>query len=529
MNDMMARSTIVTAALIGVLTHQSAAQVGVNPPQQTPVNNVVPIYRVTVVGRTTPAINYRPRSGETKVDLVGTALLPGAHGVAQISGRNGHMEIDARFTRMQAPTRFGVEYLTYVLWAITPEGRPRNLGEIEGYSDNTRKRVTTELQAFALIVTAEPYFAVTQPSDVVVMENTVRGDTRGKVETVQAKYELLPRGSYLMNRSTEFRLKPPEPGVTLDIAEARNALELARIAGADRYATESFTKASRLLADAENARKKRRSKNEVMMSARQSAQTAEDARLIAVKRQEEEFAAQQKALIAQREQQALDAGQRADREAQNAAQAQQSAAQAQQTAVQAQQTAAQAQAEVERGRLDIDRVRDELQEARLQALKAQAAAAVAEQEKKQLKEDLAEQLNMFLETRESARGLIMMVPDVLFVTASARLTATAREKLARVSGILAVLPDLHIVAEGHTDNVGDPAANQRLSERRAEAVLGYLAQQKIPLTAVDIAGYGETRPIASNNTAEGRQLNRRVELVVSGSSIGHPATGQSPQ
>ena len=519
---MMARSTAaITAALIGLLSHPSRAQVSVTPTQQSPVEAAVPIYRVTVVGRTTAAVNYR-RSGDTKVNLVGTALLPEARGSAEVSGKNGHTEIDARFSGMQRATRFGNEYLTYVLWAITPEGRPKNLGEVQYHGDDVRKQVTTELQAFALIVTAEPYFAVTQPSDLVVMENAVRSDTKGTVETVQARYELLPRGSYMLNRQADFTSTPIEPDVPLDLAEARNAIELARIAGADRYAADIFSKAARLLNQAEVARQNRGRSDEVITAARQSAQTAEDARLIAVKRQEEEFAAQQQArvvqqqaLVAERERQALDERQRADREAQDAAQAKADAERE--------------RLEAERERLNANRTRWELQEAQLQVLKARAAVAVAEQEKNALREQLREQLNMFLETRESARGLIMMVPDVLFETGSARLTSVAREKLARVSGILAAQPDLHIMVEGHTDNVGDVSFNQRLSEQRAQSVLTYLVQQKIPLTAVDIAGFGESRPVAPNDTTQGRQQNRRVEIVVSGESIGVAAPTTTPQ
>ena len=517
----MVRSMLVTATLYALLSQHVLAQVAPASGQQPPSESSVPIYRVTVVERTTAAINYR-RSGHTKVDLNGTALLPEARGVAEISPKNGHTEIDLRFRGLQRSTRFGSEYLTYVLWAITPEGRPRNLGEVPFTGEDIRKQVTTELQAFALVVTAEPYFAVTQPSDVVVMENGVRPDTRGRVETVQARYELLSRGSYLMNRPSEFSTKPLEPGMPTNLAEARNAVELARLAGADRYAADAFTKATRLLAEAELAREKGRSKDEVIASARQSAQTAEDARLIAVKRQDEAFTAQQKALADDRGRQAFEERLRADREELRAAQAK---ADAEREA----QNAAQATAEAERVRTDTARVRDELQETRLEALKARAAVAVAEQEKNAIRDQLRDQLNMFLETRESARGLIMMVPDVLFETASARLTSAARERLARVSGILAAQPDLHIAIEGHTDSVGDDERNQSLSERRAQEVFAYLVQQRIPPSSMDVAAFGETRPIAPNDTPPGRQQNRRVELVVSGESIGTPPPSDPPQ
>ena len=549
-----------TALLIGSLAVPAFAQVATPPAQPSDVNAPAPLFRVTVVGRTTAAINYRPRSGETKVDLAGTALLPQAHGYAEVSGEKGYIEIDAHFKKLQPAMRFGSEYLTYVLWAITPEGRAKNLGEVQVDDDDARVQVTTEFQAFALIVTAEPYFAVTQPSDVVVMENVVRDDTKGKVETVQAKYELLKRGSYLMNQSANFKVKPLEPGAPLDLAEARNAVELARIAKADRYASDTFAKAQKLLTDAEVAREKRKRGNEVMMPARQAAQTAEDARLIALQRQEDEYQAQQRALAAQREQEAVARAQ-AERER---AQAERDRAQAERERALAEETkrrqaeieaqnAATARAAAERERLEIERARQEAlkaqsdaeqaraaaeaakaaadaqaEQARAQAQQAQAAIAQAEQDKNALREKLREQLNVILETRETARGLIVNVSDVLFDTDSATLKPGAREKLARVAGILASHPDLKIEIEGHTDSVGTDDYNQRLSERRAESVRAYLVQQKIPPTAVDAEGFGESRPVASNATPAGRQQNRRVELVVSGESIGRTDTRSRP-
>jgi len=539
----------ITALLIGFFATPAFAQVARPPAQPSDLNAPAPLFQVTVVGRTTAAINYRPRSGKTKVDLVGTALLPEARGYAEVSGEKGYIEIDAHFKKMQPATRFGSEYLTYVLWAITPEGRAKNLGEIQIDDDDARIQVTTEFQAFALIVTAEPYFAVTQPSDVVVIENLIRDDTKGKFETVQAKYELLKRGSYLMNQNANFKVKPLEPGAPLDLAEARNAVELARIAGADRYAGDSFAKAQKLLTDAEVAREKHKRGNDVMMPARQAAQTAEDARLIALQRQQDEFQAQQRALAAQREREAVDRAQ-AERERAQAERERALAEEARrrQAEVEAQ-TATAARAAAERERVEIEHARQEAlkaqsdaeqaraaaeaaklaadaqaEQARAQAQQAQAAVAQAEQEKNALRERLREQLSVILETRETARGLIVNVSDVLFDTGSATLKPGAREKLARVAGILASHPDLKIEIEGHTDSVGADDYNQRLSERRAESVRAYLVQQKIAPTSVDAEGFGESRPVAGNETAAGRQQNRRVELVVSGESIGRTAS-----
>ena len=537
---------LTTTALLGLLALPAYAQAPANPTQQRIAPGQTPLFRVTVVGRTTAAINYRPRSGDTKVDFAGTTLLPQAKGYANVSGEKGYIRIDAHFDELQAPTRFGSEYLTYVLWAITPEGRATNLGEVQFDDKDARIKVTTELQAFGMIVTAEPYFAVTQPSDVVVIENVVRDGTKGNIEAIQAKYELLKRGSYLMNQeASKLKTKPLEPGAPLDLAEARNAVELARFAGADRYAADTFVKASRLLADAEVAREKRKKGNEVQQPARQAAQTAEDARLIAIQRQEEEYAAAQRAAAAERErlvqqqalaaqQEALDAQRRAREEAARRQQAEleaRAAAASREEADRLRLEAERQQQSLQQARADADAARAAAEAERLRAedarrlaeqqtQQAQAAAAQSEQEKNRLRDQLREQLNVILETRETARGLIVNLSDVLFDTASANLKPGAREKLARVAGILSSHPDLHVQIEGHTDSVGGDDYNQRLSERRAESVRAYLVQQRVAPSVVGTAGYGESRPVATNGTSAGRQQNRRVELVVTGESIG---------
>ena len=537
---------LTTTALLGLLALPAYAQAPATPTPQPGVTTQTPLFRVTVVGRTTAAINYRPRSGETKVDFAGTTLLPAARGYASVSGEKGYIRIDAHFDKLQPATQFGAEYLTYVLWAITPEGRATNLGEIQVDDEDARIKVTTELQAFGMIVTAEPYFAVTQPSDVVVIENVVRDNTRGKVETIQAKYELLKRGTYLMNQdAATLKLKPLEPGAPLDLAEARNAVELARFAGADRYAADMFVKASRLLSEAELAREKRKKGNEVQQPARQAAQTAEDARLVALQRQEEEFQAAQRAAAAERErqvqaqalaaqQEALEAQRRAREEqerrrqaeldAQAASASQREADRLRLEAEQQQQALQQARADADAARAAAEAERQRAEEARRlaeqQAQQAQAAAAQSEQEKDRIRQQLRDQLNVILETRESARGLIVNVSDVLFDTDKATLKPGAREKLARVAGILASHPDLHIQIEGHTDSVGTESYNQGLSERRAESVRAYLVEQRVAPAVVGTAGFGESRPVATNGTSAGRQQNRRVELVVTGESIG---------
>ena len=274
-------------ALLGVALAQPPARLD---PQ--------PIYRVTVVSRSLEAVNYQHRGGPTPIDFQGTVLLPQAKGTAIVESHRGNVSIDARLEHLEAPTRFGREYLTYVLWAISPEGRPKNLGEVLVDSSNkAHVKVTTDLQAFGLMVTAEPYFAVTVPSDVVVAENLVRPDTIGAREEVTAKYELLPRGQYTMtiqpaqlrsfNGEAE-KLPYDRYEAVLELYQAENAVQIARSLDADRFAPDSFNKAATLLAQARDMNARKMDPQAIVSSARESAQMAEDARTIAVRRRDEE-------------------------------------------------------------------------------------------------------------------------------------------------------------------------------------------------------------------------------------------------
>jgi outer membrane protein OmpA-like peptidoglycan-associated protein len=539
------------------------AQVTATQNNQVERMDKMPIYRVTVVSRTAKAINYRHRSGATKVDFRGTALMPKARGEAKVESKQGYIEIEVEFDELQPANAFGPEYLTYVLWAITPEGRAANLGEVVLNGKSSKLNVTTEMQAFGLIVTAEPYFAVTMPSDVVVMENVIRADTRGKVEEIEANYELLQRGQYTLNVSpadvrSKLVLDPKRPQ---ELLQARNAVQIAAWAGAPQYAGETYQKALKLLNQAEeyNSRKNPERKAAAMTS-REAAQTAEDARLITVKRIEEERLAKERQAAADRE---LAAKQQADAEAQRRREAELAQQQAQQAATQANvarteaeaarataladaerirreseiaRAAAQAetdrlklQAEQERVKLEAARAAAEAQQqaaqseaekSRLAAEEANRLRAQSEQEKSTLKEQLRQQLNTILETRSTARGLIVNMSDVLFDTAKYTLRPATREKLARISGILLAHPTLKLEVEGHTDSVGGEEYNQRLSEQRAASVRDYLVQNGISMNNVTAIGFGKTKPVASNDNASGRQQNRRVELVVSGAEIG---------
>ena len=474
----------------------------------------VPIFRVTVVARTTKAINYRHRSGSTNVDFRGTPLMPDAKGEASVNSKQGRIEINARMEHMSPATQYGPEYLTYVLWAITPEGRPKNLGEVLLNGNNSKMEVTTDLQTFGLIVTAEPYFAVTQPSDVVVMENFIRNDTQGTIEEIDAKYELLQRGQYVLNvNPAELRPIPLDPKTPLELYEARNAVRIARWTGADRYAADTLQKAEVGLQNAEEELHGKIGKKTVAQNSRDAAQNAEDARLITIRKMEEEEAANAKAAADRRE-----------------SEANEQAAAAERAKNEANRAKAAAQAETERARTDAEAARAAAlaQEAaaRAQLDQARMTAAQAEEEKRQLREQIRQQLNLILETRETARGLIVNMSDVLFDTGKYTLKPGAREKLAKIGGIVLAHPGLKLAVEGHTDSVGSDEYNQRLSEQRANSVRGYLVSQGVSADAITAIGFGKTSPVTDNNTAAGRQQNRRVELVVSGEAIGG-AVGQA--
>jgi outer membrane protein OmpA-like peptidoglycan-associated protein len=509
----------------------------------------VPIYRITVVARTTKAINYHHRSGSTKIGFRGTALMPEARGEAKVESKQGVIKIDADMEKLGPATQFGPEYLTYVMWAITPEGRATNVGEVLlNHSGKTKLDATTELQSFGLIVTAEPYFAVTQPSDLVVMENFVRHDTTGTIEEVDAKFELLQRGQYVLNVAPrEIQPRPLDPRVPLELYEARNAVQIARWTGAEQYAGDTLQKALEGLDNAEGYLIGRAGKKPIGTVAREAVQMAEDARIITVKKIEEEQLATERRVGAEREAQvegertaALAEAGRVTREAEqarltaldNAAHlkgendAQIAAAQVEADRLKRQSDTqlAAAQTETDRLKQESDRLKleNEVQRTAAQADLARAAneKAQAEAERTQLRAQLLLQFNAILQTRDTARGLIVNMSDVLFDTARHSLRPLAREKLAKVAGIISGHPGLRLDVEGFTDSVGGDDYNQKLSEQRGESVRDYLTGQGVLSASVTSQGFGKNQPVASNDTAAGRQQNRRVELVVSGEIIG---------
>jgi outer membrane protein OmpA-like peptidoglycan-associated protein len=489
---------------------QSPLQSNAVPMSQEGMRDDVPIYRIQVVGRDIPAINYFHRSGATKIGFQGTSLLPAAKGSAKVEARLGRTSIDASFEGLTPANGFGPEYLTYVLWAITPEGRPINLGEIlpTGSKDKSQLTVTTNLQAFGLIVTAEPYYAVTMPSDLVLMQNVVDDKTQGVIEQVNAHYSLLPRGAYAETAGRHTVLNPitRDERSPLEVYEAINAVQIAEAAGADKYAADTMTTAKTALQNAHDIDVHGKDRKEAITYAREAVQAAEDARIITIRKIKAEDEAAQL---------------QAKNQAQQDAQQSQLAAQQAQMAAQQSQLAAEQQAAA-RAKADADAAEAEARAAKAREGQqaAEQSAQQASQQAEQVRERLRQQLNAVLQTTETARGLIVNMSDVLFDFNKYTLKPEAREKLAKVSGILLAYPNLKLQVEGYTDNIGSDEYNQKLSEERADSVREYLVSQSVTDSNVSAKGLGKSDPIADNSTDKGRAQNRRVELVVSGAAIG---------
>lgn len=493
----------------------------------------------SAVSRTAKAITYR-RGGVAKVSLRGTNLMPAGTGEAQVQNKGNRVEIEVKFEGMDAATKFGFEYLAYVLWAISPQGRAVNLGEVQVKNGSAEVRAITDMQIFGMVVTAEPYFAVSQPGDEVVLENA--GDASG--ESIGATYELVPRSAYSSsNTKIENAIFGIDRKTPVELFEARNAVRIAKNANAEKYAAEAIAKAEQQLQLAEEAYAHKRDSKAVSSLARDAVQTAEEARVISVKQKAEEDA-QAQAEADKRAAEDRTAKARADAEEQanlrqQAEQARLQAEAAKADAERMKEEAMKAAADAAKAKEDADRARQaaiteqqtalaQKQAAEAEAEKARQAAAKAETEKADMRAQLLAQLNSILQTNDSARGLIVNMSDVLFDTGSFTLKPGAREKLAKVSGILLAHPGLTMQIEGHTDSVGGDAFNVHLSEQRANSVRDFLGEQGVSLSSITAQGFGKAEPVATNDTAEGRQRNRRVEIVVNGDAIGNSAIAARP-
>lgn len=495
--------------------------VGAQTPQRAAQS--VPFYRVTVVERTVPAVNYQYRTGPTPIDFRGTVLMPSAKGEAVVESKAGRTEIDAKFERVDAPTRYGREYLTYVLWAVTPDGHAKNLGEVlTGHSDKGHLHVTTDLQAFGLIVTAEPYAAVRLPSDVVVLQNEVRPDTVGSTQPINVKYELMPRGAYTYNLAEANKpvqgqkVSMSQYQSLLELYQAENAVQIAESQGAAEYAPEVFARAQKQLQEAKQLVNAKAGMAQVVTAARQAAETAEDARMVAMQRRQDGEVAKARAeadVERQKLAQAQAAAQRAEAEAAAAKQTLQAERAARhQAEATAQADAASAQAAAQQQQAAAEASTESTESDRMDTNTANRA-------KLDLRVSLLQELNGVLETRDTPRGLVVTLPDADF--RGGALNPVVAGRVSRVAAILGAHAGLSMAVEGNTDAAG-PEANA-LARQRAEAVRQALISSGLRPNAVVARSLGNSRPITSSANAAGRDENRRVELVIAGPDIGKMA------
>ncbi len=481
---------------------------------QVTEQNGIYIFKVHVVERKLDCVNYLHRSGSTTIGFSGTPLLGGAHGEAKVSSQSGRITIDAHFDGLTPANGFGKEYLTYVLWAISPDGRAQNLGEVlPGGNKKDGIHVTTAFQSFGMIITAEPYFSVSEPSDVVVLENVIQEDkTEGVLEHVNANFYLLPRGAYAETAGSHTVEHPitRREHTPLELFEAENAIRIAEDASADQYAPEIMQKASLDLLNASDldGNKHRDEKMEITQ-AREAVERAEDARIISLRKQAADKQAADVAAKNAAQQQAAD----------SQLQAQQAQMQSQQSQLEAEQAkAAKAQADAARAQADAARAQAEAEAANARAQAAQANKSA--DDANAVREKLRAQLNDVLATSETARGLIVNMSDVLFDTGKYTLKVTTQIPLAKVAGILEAYPGLKVQVEGYTDSVGGDDYNMKLSNDRAGAVRDFLVTQGVQPGNITAQGFGKGDPVADNSTSAGRAQNRRVNLVVSGDAIG---------
>jgi outer membrane protein OmpA-like peptidoglycan-associated protein len=464
-----------------------------------------------VISGTVAAIGYPVGGGGIKVDMVGTSAAPQANGEAKVEAKTGGTTIELKVSGMPQPTSIGAEFLTYILWTVTPDGTTTNLGQIPMNQNGEGKlEVRAQVQTFALIVTAEPYYAVRMPSEVVVLVNETRKKTKGKIYPDNS-YKLMKRGEYA-KLGNPLGMTLDLKKVPLDMYEARNAVEIAKARGAEQYAPQVYAKATSSLQMAENALQDS-GKNQVISAARQTIQFAEDARALAVQKelaeriQKEKEAAAAEAAAKANAQASAEAQRQAEltaaKEAQMKAEAQAQAAQAKAAA-----DAAAAKAAAEQAATQA-----QAQAAAEEAARAQAATAA-------LRAQLLKQLNDVLQTKDTPRGLVVNMADVLFQTGRYELSTDAQLKLAKLSGIIQAHPGLNLAIEGYTDTTGAADFNMKLSQQRADTVRQFLISQGLSADAITSKGLGEADPIADNSTAAGRKLNRRVEIIVGGKVIG---------
>src|SRR5277367_1096659 len=500
----------IVVGAMGVLAHAQSAQ---QTPQEIPASSLI--------SKSTVAIGFTVGGGATKVDMTGTSVMPQANGEAKVQARAnaGLTNIELSVKGMTPPSSIGAEYLTFVLWAVTPDGRTGNLGEVLINKNGEGKlTATTSAQTFSMIITAEPYFAVRVPSEIVVLEMETRKNTKGKLFPVTS-YKLMKRSQYA-KLGNPLALTPDLSRVPLEMYEARNAVDIAKDRGAAKYASDIFSKAVASLQMAENALTSNADKKQIISTSKQAVQFAEDARAFSAERQDQLRIAAEKQAAADKARAEAEAVAATDAAAAKAKADAEAKRQAELAAAKQAQMQAEADAAATKAKAEADALKAKEDAARAEAERARQAAA-------DLRAQLLEQFNRVLPTIDTPRGLQVNMGDVLFDTGKFKLRMEAQLGLAKLSGIVLSHPGLNLAVEGYTDTTGTAAFNQTLSEQRANAVRDYLIQQGLDAGSVTAQGFGPANPVASNDTPQGRQQNRRVEIIISGEVIGTKIGGSA--
>jgi len=477
-------------------------------------------------------------------------LLPQGKGEAVVESKSGRTEVDAKFERVDAPTRFGREYLTYVLWAVTPDGHAKNLGELlTNHSDKGHLRVTTDLQSFGLIVTAEPYAAVRLPSDVVVMENQVRPDTVGDTQPINVKYELMPRGAYTYTVPVDThaaegpKLSMDRYEALVEVYQAQNAVQIAQSQGAADYAPEIFSRAQQQLQRAQQLDAQHADRSTVVTAARQAAETAEDARSVAMQRSKDEQLAKARDEAASERQKRLEAEAAARRARAEASAQGQTLAAERNVRRQAEGNSGYAAAPIATAPQTEPATSPSTNPATAPITQPATTPATTpaenpatapmtepataptdgtgnridpDRQKLDLRVALLNQLNGPLQARDTPRGLVVIVPDSNFRRSA--LDPAISGTLARIASLLAAHRGLSVAVEGYCDSPG--AEPETIARERAEAVRDALVQAGLHQDQVIARGLGSGHPIAPNAGSSGRQQNRRVEIIIAGPDIG---------
>lgn len=494
---MSVRQYITVTVLLGVLMAIAQSTTTANPQ----------LY----ARRGTVAISY-PEGDGTSIDMVGTAVSPRVTGKAEVKRSAGRTRVRLEITNLENPLRLGGYYTTYVFWAIAPEGQADNLGELPVTDDRREIEFTTPYKTFGLIVTAEPHALVRHPGPAVVAENILRKNTKGGVTASSIEYRGDPGSLYLVD--TGAMAPAGRYSLPLSVLGARYAVEIARRANAQEYADAEFRQAEVRLAALEEMWPRRRSReNGFKGEAHEVMRLAEHARALAVER------AYQANLDSERREASesiASAQSEAERANLDAERAREETASYREALARSESELALAKQRVEESQTDADRARANEDLARVQAEHARLEAEQARRERDEAQQNLFVSLSAILETRRETRGLIVSLSDVLFDFNQATLRPGAKEKLSKLAGILLAYPGSYrIEIEGHTDAIGSDEYNLKLSEARASSVRAYLVQSNLdPARIGAIRGLGKTKPVATNDTAEGRQMNRRVEIII---------------